>query len=184
MNFFKNLFGISDEITKETINEKLDLGKHFYLMNYKDHYSDFLDGLDNTSNKIAELFVFRAWTTQFGFRIFSSKSEVSEEIIGEVFNQGKVLGIGILEKTQGINIERELSGKYVDIVDKKWQKYDRIFIENKNSEPKIPTQQICGQITENCDINNPVKYTWLCTNFIQHLDEIKQEAISSGLFAD
>jgi hypothetical protein len=184
MGFIKKLFGFSEEITTDNLNEKLDLGQHFYLMDYKDSYSEFLEGLKNKNKIIAELFVFRAWTTQFGFRIFSSKPQVSEEIIGQVFQQGKMLGIGILEETQGINLEKELNGKYVDIVDEKWQEYDALFIKNKNSEPQIPTRQICGQLTENCDIQDPTKFTWLCTNFLEHLDNIKKEALDSGLLSE
>lgn len=101
MRLFDRLFGKKQPLTTENINEKLNIGEYFYLMRYNEHYSEFLSGIENKNKVIAELFVFRAWTTQFGFRLFSSQPEVSEEIIGQVFNQGK-LGKGMLNQFEQV----------------------------------------------------------------------------------
>ena len=164
----------------ENINEEIKLGQHFYLMNYGQHYADFLEGVNNRKKVIAELFVFRAWTTQLGFRIFSSQPMLSEKIIGEVFNQGK-LGKGILNQLEQVNIETETNRKYVDLVDSRWQDYDKVLIANKNSEMLMPARQICGKLTEFCDVHHPIKFYLICKDFIKHLDNIKQEALKSGL---
>ncbi|MCB9197413.1 MAG: hypothetical protein H6600_03070 [Flavobacteriales bacterium] len=180
MGLFDKLFGKKQPLTTENINEKLNIGEYFYLMSYNEHYSEFLSGIDNKNKVIAELFVFRAWTTQFGFRLFSSQPEVSEEIIGQVFNQGK-LGKGMLNQLEQVDIEVETNREYVDLMDSRWQDYDSVFIENKNSETPIPTRQICGKLTDFCDIHDPMKFIWLCTDFIKQLDNIKQEALKTGL---
>lgn len=180
MGLLDKLFGKKQPLTTENINEKLSIGEYFYLMSYNEHYSEFLNGIENKNKVIAELFVFRAWTTQFGFRLFSSQPEVSEEIIGQVFNQGK-LGKGMLNQLEQVDIEVETNREYVDLMDSRWQDYDSIFIENKNSETPIPTRQICGKLTDFCDIHDPMKFIWLCTDFIKQLDGIKQEALKNGL---
>ena len=67
------------------------------------------------------------------------------------------------------------------MIDKRWQLYDNAFIDNKSSELPIPTMQICAILTDFCDIRDPEKFVWLCTDFINQLEEIKQEAIEVGL---
>lgn len=180
MGLFHWLFAKNENLKPENINEKINLGQHFYLMTYRNHYSEFLEGVENKKKVIAELFVFRAWTTQFGFRIFSSQPELSEMIIGQIFNQGK-LGKGMLKQLEQVDIEKETNSEYVDLIDSRWQEYDKIFIENKNSETPIPTRQICGKLTDLCDIQDPMKFMWICTDFIKHLDNIKQESLKTGL---
>lgn len=180
MGFLRNFFDRQDSLTANNINEKLKIGSHFYLIKYNDQYADFLDGVQNKKKVIAELFVFRAWTTQFGFRVFSSQPVISEIIIGEVFNQGK-LGKGILNKIEQVNIEVETNLEYEDLIESRWHEYDKVFIDNKNSETQIPTRQICEKLTEFCKIKDPEKFIWICIDFVKQLETIKQEALKSGL---
>jgi len=65
-----------------------------YLLDYREHYADvFSDGLEShlKPQVLAELFVFRAWTAQFGCRIFSSDRRASEHLIGETVNSTPLL---------------------------------------------------------------------------------------------
>lgn len=176
------ILGIKDEISVENFNEKLNLGEYFYLMTYQEHYEDFLEGLDNKNKVIAELFVFRAWTTQLGFRLFSSKPEISEKIIESIIAQGKQLGKGMLNMMEQVDIEQETNMQYMDLIDSRWQEYDKVFIDNKSSELPIPTRQICGKLQDFCEIKDPTKFTWVCTDFINHVNKIKEDAIEKGLF--
>lgn len=180
MGIFDNLFGKKKSLSTENINKKLNIGEYFYLMSYNNHYSEFLNGIENTNKVISELFVFRAWTTQFGFRLFSSQPEVSEEIIGEVYYQGK-LGKELLNQLEQVDIEFETNREYDNLINSRWQEYDSVFIKNKNSENPIPTRQICGKLTDFCDLRDPMKLIWISTDFIKQLDSIKHEAIKTGL---
>lgn len=182
MGFLKKLFRTKSEITIQNFNEKLNLGNYFYLMNYKEHYEEFLEGLENEERVIAELFVFRAWTTQLGFRFFSSQPEISEKIIESIIAQGKQLGKEMLKMMEQVDIEKETNLEYMDLIDSRWQAFDKAFIDNKSSELPIPTRQICGQLTEFCDIHDPTKFVWICTDFIAHLNQIKETAIEEELF--
>lgn len=180
MRILKRIFGKSESQTKGNILEKISIGSYFYLMNYKEHYSEFLEEIKNEDKVIAELFVFRAWTTQFGFRMFSTQPDISEEIIGQVWNQGK-LGIGMLNQLENVDIEKEFQLDYFELMENRWQELDRVFIANNSNEIPIPTRQICSQVMNFCGIKNPFKYMWLCTDFVNQLDKIKHEAINTGL---
>lgn len=180
MGFFDKLFGKKQKLTTKNIDEELDLGQYYFLMNYNDHYSEFLDEIENKNKVISELYVFRAWTTQFGFRMFSSYPEISEKIIGQIFNQGK-LGKGMLKDLEGVDIEFETKLEYAELIDKRWQKYDKKFIKNKNNKTPIPTTEICSKLTTLCDIHDPMKLMWICTDFINHLESIKEESLKVGL---
>lgn len=180
MGLFNRLFGKRKLVTTGNINEKLNIGEYFYLMSYRKQYAEFLSGIENKNKVIAELFVFRAWTTQLGFRLFSLYPEISEEIIGEVFNQGE-FGKRMLNELDQVDIEVETNQEYFDLMDSRWQEYDRVFISNRNAENPIPTRQICGKLTDFCDVRNPVKFFEICTDFITQLNRIKQDALKIGL---
>ena len=181
MGLFRKLFSKKEEITTNNINEVLNLGEYFYFMTYEEHYQEFLNGLTNKNKVISELFVFRGWTTQLGFRIFSSKPDISERIIGEIFNQGK-LGKKLLAQLEHVDIEKETGEEYIDLVDNRWQIYDAEFINNKTDENPIPTLQICSKLSDFCNINDPLKLALISIDFFKHLDKIKDDAIKCGLF--
>jgi|SRR5690625_2977130 len=181
MGFLKSLFGNKNGVTLQNFNEKLNLGEYFYLMTYKEYYQEFLQGLENKNKIIAELFVFRAWTTQLGFRLFSSQPQISEKIIESIVAQGKQLGKGMLNMMEQVDIEQETNMQYMDLIDSRWQEYDKVFIAHKSSELPIPTRQICGKLEVFCEIKDPAKFTWICTDFISHLNKIKEDAIEKGL---
>jgi len=159
------------------------VGQFFSFVKYNDHYSDFLTGLPKREEAIAELFLFRAWTTQFGFRIFSANTEWSEKIISEVVNQSKYLGQALLFEVDRTDVQEDLSGSFMSLLEERWQAYDAKFLEYKEQYPPIPTRMICAQVTEYCGIDDPDKFVWLCEDFIRQLDAIKKEALRSGLLA-
>jgi len=47
MGLLDKLFGKKQLLTTENINEKLSIGEYFYLMSYNEHYSEFLNGIEN-----------------------------------------------------------------------------------------------------------------------------------------
>lgn len=170
-----------ESFDKNIVN-KIDLGKYFYLMKYKEHYQEFLSGVSNKSKVISELFLFRAWTTQFGFRIFSSHENVSEKIIYEVVNLGNTLGKGTLLILEGIDIEKTLNNEFISLLESRWQEYDKVVICYRN-EVAIPTRQIISKVCDQCNIKDPMKFVWLCIDFLSHMEQIKKESLSLGILA-
>ena len=166
--------------------EDAEVGKFIFLMNYKEHYAEVFKEISSndqfiTSRILAELYIFRGWTTQFGYRIFSSNEDVSEKIIGEVVNSSNYLGLGLFEKLEGVSVEKELRGNYLDIIENRWRKYD--LIVSTNTEDGIPTRKIVGELTDLAGIKDPLVFMALCYDFLGHLDKIKEKSLEIGLLA-
>jgi len=176
MKFLKNLFSRKKEITVENINEHINVSKYFCAINYHEHYFKFLKGIRNKDKVIAELFIFRAWTTQFSFRFFISKLDISEEIVAQVFIQGR-FGKELLYELEDVDIEMETQIKYRELIDNRWQMYNRVFVKNQSLEMPLPTRQICNQLTEICNIQDVMKSFWICQDFLEHFGNVKQEAL-------
>lgn len=169
------------QLSTDNVGDKLKIADFYFLFKYREHYLDFLVDTNNQDRVISELFVFRAWTTQFGYRLFTSDHEISEKIIDLTFNLGQ-MGIGMLKLMDSVDLENEFSNDYQTIFDERWQQYDKLFIDYRDTEPPIPTWRICGGLMKFCNISDPIKYTWICEDFLKQLNEIKNEAINKGLF--
>jgi hypothetical protein len=108
-------------------------------MDYRSHYKDALEGLGESHMRatvLAELYIFRAWTAQFGYRIFSSNAGLSEKLIGETVNSTKYLGLDLFQEVHGFSIEDALDAEYMSLVEDRWQKYD-LVVSTRLSAPRI-----------------------------------------------
>lgn len=149
-----------------------------YLLNYREHYSPIL-GEYISDSVLAELYLFRGWTTQFGYRIFSSDPKASEKLIGETVNSTKHLGLGIFKMTHKFSVEEALKDDYMKLVESRWQAYDvRV---STNTSGGIPTFEIIGTLNYFMQIQDPVVTMRLSTDFLSQLDSIKRNAMEIGL---
>tara|TARA_Y100001958_G_C21187591_1_gene516334 strand:- start:764 stop:1312 length:549 start_codon:yes stop_codon:yes gene_type:complete len=179
MGFFGNIFGNKETLSTENVRKKI---ANYYVKNlsiiFGEHYEDILNGVDNKKKMIAELFVFRFWTAQFGFRIFSSQPVISEKIIEIIYNEGK-LQMESIHKDEEVDIESELNKKYDDLIDSRWQEYDKVITENDSDS--LPTMKLCGKLLDFSGGSDAGKLYLMSTDFLSHLNQIKQEAIKIGL---
>jgi len=165
-------------VTPENVREKLQLDKYLYLLNYSERYESILKDAPDRDKIICELYLFRAWTTQLGFRLFCTNPDVSEAIIGEAVNLSK-FGTGVLAQTEKVDIESIFGQTYIDIMSERWELYDDIFISNKDTnfaaaDLAAAFQKLCNSDAINTLIVLPVHY-------LTHLEEIKQDAVNIGL---
>ncbi len=158
-----------------------NFGKHFYLMDYRQHYSKFLDGSIDQKRTLSELFLFRGWTTQFGFRIFNSQEHLTDEILNNIVNSATTLGVGIFNVTHGFDPQEILGKKLIDLIENRWQAYDAI-VEGSSGSSQIPTAALVGAAMRRSDIHDPSKFVLLSSDFMKHLMQIKDDAIDLGLF--
>ena len=177
MSLFNKLFGRSTDINVSTA--KID--KQVYLLNYRDHYSDIL-GENTTPAVLAELFLFRAWTAQFGYRIFSSNPEVSEKLIGETVNSSKYLGLGIFQEVHGFSVENVLGSDFISLIEERWRGYD-VIVSTMPSNDRLPTMEIIAALTQYLGISDPIVTFKLSTDFLAQLDFVKRTAMEIGLLA-
>lgn len=179
MNIVRKLLSLGRKTFKEGDISKMPFAKHF-LIDYKKQYAQFLEDLPYQEVCLSELFLFRSWTTQFGFRIFNSFPEFNDSIIYHALNQAILFGRGGFKIGYGIDIESVLGGTVTSIVSNRWQAYDAKVEQNKE-RAEIPTRMICAELMERCLTSSPSNYMWICSDFITNLDQLKKEAISIGL---
>ncbi len=171
----------NDVVTAENVVEKVRLDKYLYLFNYSEHYDSVLKEATDRDKMICELYLFRAWTTQLGFRLFSTNTDISDAIVGETVNLSK-FGAGMLAQTEKVDIESIYGQKYIDIMSARWEHYDDIFIASRDTNFAANALATALQkLSDSKSINNMMV---LPVHYLSHLDEIKNEAVSIGLLAD
>jgi hypothetical protein len=176
MGFLKSFFG--GDSPSPDIVRKIDLGKYFYLMDYRQQYAEFLSDAPDQKLAISELYIFRAWTTHFGFQIFSSSKDISEKVTYELWNLASTLGQVVLEGKYRIKF-----ADYSSIADSRWQEYDDVYLRNRNSEEPFPAIELGFRAAAFCEIEDPGKIALLATSFLIQLGEIKDEAIRLRILA-
>lgn len=183
MSLFKKIFGQNQTAPpiispKPTAADSL-VGEFTYLVNYRDQYASIL-GSNITNHALAELYLFRGWTTQLGYRLYSTKPADSETLLNEVVNSTKSIGQQIFSRKHGFSIEETLGSDYISLVNSRWQAYDITFIGNKIGSD-IPTPQIIGRLLKFININDPVVSMMLEASFLSQMMSLKSKAIQIGL---
>lgn len=178
MKLLRRLFSKRPKINAATA--KID--DMVYLLNYKRHYANVLTGLGKFNigpEVLAELFLFRAWTTQFGYRIYSSDNDVSEKLIGETINSTKYLGLAMFQEIHGFSVEDILGADYMSLIDDRWRNYDLII--SAHSGEGIPTMALMTDLTGRLGVADPAVTYQLSIDFLGQLDQIKKAAIELGV---
>lgn len=175
MSLLKRLFRKPLEINASTA--KID--EQVYLMNYRNHYGDIL-GDHITQPRLAELFLFRAWTAQFGYRIFSSHPDASEKLIGETVNASKCLGLGMFRQVHGFSVESELGSDFISLIEDRWRDYD-VVVSTMPKADRLPTMEIITVLTKHLDVADPVATYKLSMDFLIQLELIKRTAMEIGM---
>lgn len=161
---------------------KIDFGKHFYQMKYREHYQMLLDGIKNEEKVLSELYLFRAWTTQFGYRLCCGEGDIAKKIIYEVVNLANTLGQGIFELYNGVKIEEIMNEGIPDLIENRWGEYDDVFLINRGDcDSNFASGPISAKLCNFCEIEDGVKAEWLQKDFLKHLTEIMNEANGLGL---
>jgi hypothetical protein len=174
MSIFKKLFQRPPEINASSA--KIDA--QVYLLNYQEHYAKIL-GQFVTPPRLSELFIFRAWTAQFGYRIFSRVPDASEKLIGETINSTRVFGLSMFEGMHGFSVETELGAKFMDLVEDRWGDYD-VVIE-RHGKSGLPTVEVVTALTARLNVADPVVFSALAMDFLSQLGLIKRTAQELGL---
>lgn len=174
----RRLFSKQPEINAATA--KID--DMVYLLNYERHYAGILTGLGESPagpQVLAELFLFRGWTVQFGYRIFSSDKEASEKLIGETVNSTKYLGLAMFREVHGFSLEDTLGADYMSLVEDRWRNYD--LVVSTHIAGGIPTMELMAALTRRLGVADPAVTYQLSMDFLGQLDQIKKTAMELGV---
>ena len=178
MGWLSKVFGAGESPAARSATPEVDVSEYLFIR-YREHYRDFLQGHADQNAALAELFLFRAWVVQFGFRMFSSDPPASERLIQTVVNTAR-LGARIVAEAEGVDLESELGGEFMDLLDRRWQSYDAAVIGSGPSSG-IPTREIIGALSGHIGAVLPAKYMWIVQDFVGLLNAVKEEALSVGL---
>lgn len=163
--------------------EKIDFGvahidQFTYLLDYRKHYSPmFSESISDET--IAELYLFRGWATQFGYRIFSSDQETSESLIEETVNATKYIGLNVFQELHNFSLEQSLGEQYMRLLSSRWRSYDEQVVGNMSDG--IPVNFIVSQLLRNIGSNDPIARFSLSHDLLTLLGQIKSRAIEIGL---
>jgi hypothetical protein len=161
----------------DAVSAKID--QEVYLVNYRDHYGRLL-GNHISDERLAELFLFRAWTAQIGYRIFSSNAQASERLIGEVVNASKYFGLKMFTTLHGFSIEGVLQDDFISVIEYRWRDYDSV-VPTMPKADRLPTTEIICELTKRLNIVDPVVTYKLSFDFFVQLEFVKRTAIEIGL---
>jgi hypothetical protein len=175
MRFFNKWFRRKPGIDAATAR----IDEQVFLLDYRKHYAGTLDEYA-TPRCLSELFLFRAWAVQFGYRIFTSNLQVSERLIAETINASKYLGLRLFQKLHGFSIEAELKQDFLSLIEDRWKQYDSTVVSGSNV---IPTSEIISALTDQLNISDPVVTYSLSIDFLDILTVIKRAALELGVLS-
>lgn len=155
------------------------IDEQIYLLDYSEHYSEILEKY-LTNRRMAELYLFRAWTAQFGFRVFASDSGKGDKLLSEVVNSSQYVGLAAFELVHGFSIESELGNDYMSLVEDRWGQYDSVIPE-RVAEVGVPIQEIISLLIERLEIGDGLVFFGLSTDFAAQLSLIKDTAAEIGI---
>jgi hypothetical protein len=164
-------------VTIDAASARID--EQVYLLNYRDHYAEIL-GDQCTTARLAELFLFRAWTAQLGYRLFSTDPRASERLIAETVNATKYLGLGVFETVHGFSIESTLGSDFISLIEDRWRNYDDVLIESQKIKP-FPTVNIIAALSRRLDLIDPCATYSLSIHFLAQMELVKRTAIELGI---
>jgi len=130
------------------------------------------------SRAIAELFLYRAWLTQFGFHIFSAYPNISKEITYQVVNLANTLGRASLALGCNIHFEKLYSVELIKVLQSRWQEYDALAKEYRSITDLLEPGPISRAVTIHCGSDDVLEAFNLGLDYLFLLNEIKDEAIA------
>lgn len=181
MNLLKKLFKPKEKVDFQSAH----IDKFTYLLDYRKHYSPMFSksisgkSIPLSDEAIAELYLFRGWATQFGYRIFSSDLEISESLIGETVNSTKYIGLDVFNKMHNCCLEQTLGGQYTRLLSSRWRAYDEQIVGNMGDG--IPVNLIVNQLLKNIGTSDPILFVRLSNDLLSLLDQIKTRSLKIGL---
>lgn len=113
-----------------------DQGKFYYLMSYEEEYSNLISQYSDSQQILAELFLFRFWLTQYGYRLCKPDAISDEDLLNDIIPNGLTLGSGMFERMNMISIQEALGDSIPELVEDRFHAYDSAIISGKsNSDP-------------------------------------------------
>jgi hypothetical protein len=157
------------------------IGEQVFLLDYRSHYASIV-GQSVPNARLAELFLFRAWTAQFGYRlVLTDQDPLSDRLIGLTVNSCKYLGQAVFQMIHDISVESELGADFIALIEDRWRQYDLPLISTRPAVDGLPTWKIISDLTTRLNIADPCVTTALAWDFLRQLEYVVQTATELGI---
>jgi len=144
------------KITSKQIEFRMNMMKDIisdviYKSNYKQEFADLLN-IESFKGKeeqlLSEVFLFKQWFIQFSLRMFIKKNKYQEEefLLQSILIEYEDSGIEKLNENKNyFNLETTLNGKYMDLINNRWSRYDEVIIKSTNQLTLEPIANIFSE---------------------------------------
>lgn len=178
----------NSRVPSDEVNTKGHIiGETTYLMDYREHYgSSFGETGTALSNRIlAELFLYRAWTAQFAYRMVADQ-RAHDALISETVNACNHLGLGVFELTHGVSVEEELGNDFISLIEDRWETYDSVVTEHFGGQEvdndNLPLARLAGAFTDRAGVTDPLVLYAVAMDTGNHVHEIADNSMQNDLF--
>ncbi len=175
-------------VTSDEVNtEGHIIGETTYLMDYREHYGSSFDetGTPLSNRILAELFLYRAWTAQFAYRM-AADQRAHDALISETVNACHHLGLGIFKLKHGVSVEEELGNDFISLIEDRWGTYDGVVTEYFGSQQadddKLPFAELAGAFTNLARVTDPLVLYAVAMDTGNHVHEIAENSMQNDLF--
>ena len=112
-------------------------GQFYYTIDYDNEYKELLAALPDRATALSELFLFRFWLTQYGYRLLKSKGTSEDDLLQDIISNGLTLGRGVFEHAHYVNIERTLGHSLAEVMEDRFKAYDHGVINMKDRDDPL-----------------------------------------------
>lgn len=150
-----------------------DQGKFYYLMSYEEEYSELLPSVPDRNGALSELFLFRFWLTQCAYRLAKPEALSEDDILNSIIPNGMTLGNGMFQRINSVDIEEALGYELSELVELRFQMYDRDFISEKTASDPFALEAVsCSLAAQIFDDPSETAISYLAQKAQEQLDEI------------
>ena len=161
MNVLSKIFGREEVLTPAKRFDLGDLSRFYESIVYEKYYAEALKDVEDLESAIEELFIFRAWATQYAAKVVHDPAPA---LVGNGFRER-----AIAEGKRRFVYSRRSSFKIR--LEQRWRSYDRIASQTRFKQA-VPTGFVCAQLVDYCGILDSDAFVWLCLDLEFLLDKI------------
>ena len=161
------------------------IDKTTYLMDFRKHYGSNFKLTPLSDRILAELFIYRAWTVQFAYRMVADQ-RAHDALISETVNACHYLGLEIFKLKHGVSVEEELGNDFISLIEDRWGTYDAVVIQyfsrQAPNDHKLPLMQLAAAFTDQVGVSDPMVLFAIAMDTGDHVNEITQNSMHNDMF--
>jgi hypothetical protein len=152
------------------------LDELLFDLDYSKKYKPIFVGRRLTDRALCELFLYRSYVIWFGYQMFDTKREKTEERSSEIVSLCIFYGLFLFDNRHGLALQQVLGGSIGDLLEERWEKYKKAA--GSEPGPRMLVIALCKYM----GIRDKAIQKKLGDDFLDLLRSIEANAHSIGLF--